>query len=218
MIYSFGKLYSFLKRTKVKQKFYYVGNMKMLIAGFLLLFIPLFSYCQKLEYSIMWKGDSIGYILINRTLTDSTEYHRVRSVSNFRVIFSFTTGYSGETLYKNGKLIKSSALNTMNGDVNGSALVEWLNDEYLMIIDGEKKTWTEPVTSTVGLLYFQEPRGLNEVFSERHGRYLKIENNGDNYVLTKPDDRINTYTYENGRCTKVEINNLLTNFSFHLIK
>jgi hypothetical protein len=193
--------------------------MKKLIVGFMFLSIPLFSYSQKLEYAIVWKGDSIGYILIKRALTDSTDYHNVRSVSRFRVIFSFTTGYSGETFFKNDQLIKSSLINTMNDDVDGSALVEWLNDEYLMIIDGKRTTWNEPVKSTVGLLYFQEPKDLNKIFSERHGRYLRIEDKGNgSYVLTKPDDRINTYTYKNGRCVKVEINNLLTNFSFHLIE
>ena len=88
-----------------------------------------------------------------------------------------------------------------------------------MVIDGESKVWGQPITATVGSLYYTEPEGLTEIFSERHGKFLEIEKESEGrYRLKKPDDRFNTYQYENGVCTKVEVDNMLTSFSFHIVR
>lgn len=152
-------------------------------------------------------------------ITDSSEYHNFEGASKFRVIFGFTTGYSCESFFKNGVLTKTTVMDTMNDDVRGSSMVEWKQGKYFMVIDGEEKTWHSPVLETVGSLYYQEPAGLSRIFSERHGRYLAIQNQGNGrYNLIKPDDRVNTYQYEDGLCTKVEVDNSLTSFSFLLVK
>ena len=193
--------------------------MKLLFNCSLFFFLASHCLCQQLDYSIIWHGDSIGYIKVSRTLTDSSEYHKFESESKFRVILSFTTGYISEVFFEDGALVKSQVLDTFDGDVRGSALVEWTENKYLMIIDGEEMTWETPVLATVGSLYYAEPEGLTQVFSERFGRYLKIEKESEGkYRLTKPDDRTNLYQYENGICTKVEVNNSLASFSFHLVK
>jgi len=193
--------------------------MKILFACGIIFVSTLGAFSQKLNYSIVWKGDSIGFITINMTQTDSTQYHIFKSISNFRVIFSFTTGYTSEAYFENGVLKKASLINTMNNDVNGSALVEWDLDKYQMVIDGEFKTWDEPITATVGMLYFEEPAGLTQIFSERYGRYLNIVDEGNGvYKLIKPDNRTNIYTYENGLCTSVHVNSTLTSFTFQLVK
>jgi len=193
--------------------------MKPWIVSLFCFLLPTGLWAQQLQYNIVWKGDSIGYLNVERFSTDSTILHVFESNSQFRILFLFTTGYSSEVVFKNGLLAKSRTLTYMNDGLRGSADVNWINNQYEIIIDGIPQTLSTPVTNTVGMLYFTEPRQLSRVFSERHGQYLPISDIGDGkYELKKPDNNTNIYTYVNGMCTEVEIHNTWATFYFVLAK
>jgi len=165
----------------------------------------------------MWKGDSIGYLNVNRVVTDTSIWQTFESTSQFRFLFLLSTGYLSEIQFKKGMLIQSKTLTYLNKGLKGAAYIDWRNNQYEMNIDGENLFYGKPVNESVGNLYYNEPIAINEVFSERFGRYLGLKDRGDgSYELRKPDDNLNIYTYTNGKCSKVEVQNTWTTFYFIL--
>ena len=180
---------------------------------------PFALHSQQLQYNIVWRGDSVGYLNVARVFTDSTTHHSFESNSQFRILFLFTTGYSSEALFENGILKNSKTETFMNDGLSGSSDINWDNDQYEITVDGKLQTISSPITSSVGMLYYTEPSQLSRIFSERHGQYLSLISKGDGkYELKKPNNNSNFYTYVDGRCIEVEVQNTWATFYFVLAK
>lgn len=172
---------------------------------------------QTLKYQIFKGKKPIGILTTKKVENGKHTSFHIESDATFRVIFEFSTQFTFEAFYKDGNLFKSSARNILNDSERESTLIEWKEGKYLIIKDGEEPANLDISRPTYSMasLYYEEPGNRTKVFSERFGEYLAIKSIGNaQYELTMPDGRSNIYSYENGRCSKVEVDHMLATLYF----
>ena len=190
-----------------------------LLASTLLIFLITAGLSQELMYTISWKDDSIGYLKAEREQVLDNEYYNINSNTEFRVLFSFNLNYQYENEYRKGRLYSASAKNSLNQKDRDQSTIIWQNDHYLLSVNDKiDKLKEQDIWFTVSKLFFNEPRGVDTIFSERFGKFLKLEKlEQGKYVLTKPDGRKNTYIYDKGICRKVIVDNPIITIHFTLL-
>lgn len=177
--------------------------------------------CQNLKYSVVWKGDSIGHINANKY--DSAEFfvYKIESEVSFWFFGTRTIQYDYITLYKKDTLIKASTKYKRNGDLKSESHVALNGSGYDIVVDGNVSKLTEPnpIGYSVTAIYYNEPKFLSEIFSERWGEILKVTPTGQNqYSIEKPDGRKTEYFFENGICSRVIVDNFFATFTFERSK
>jgi hypothetical protein len=110
------------------------------------------------------------------------------------------------TVFKDGKMLSATSKNTMNEKQRSYSTVKLLEDHYRVNVDKKERIERGVIPESIATIYFEPPKN-GRIFSERHGMYCAVEKqNPSHYTLIKPDNRENHYFYENGVCTRVEVN------------
>jgi len=66
-------------------------------------------------------------------------------------------------------------------------------------------------------LYFEEPIGISEVYSEAFLEFALLEDEGNHtYKLTLPGNKINHYHYQDGKLMQIEVNRTWFDLVFKL--
>jgi hypothetical protein len=115
---------------------------------------------------------------------------------------SIESSYSG--VYMNNDLEDSTSLNQAH---NYYHVFQYPHNRYIL-----ERT---DLRFSTAKLYFQEPRGIEEVYSERFLQYCRLEAQEDHqYKLYLPDGKINYYTYKDSELVKVDIERTWFNLEF----
>ena len=191
-----------------------------LLRSLLLAVMLLFSakgFSQKLKYSIRLNDEVVGNMTAERT----NKAKSTITINSFIAIEKFIKielKYFMESVYEKGKLLTSRTIQKFNGQ-------EQANSSTIFDKDGYKVT-TRQGTSRVNLksiqhnlcrLYFEEPTGVQEVWSDTFGKMLTIRPAGKNkYELQLPDGKSNFYSYHKGICTYVETETPVGKVTFQL--
>ena len=176
---------------------------------------------QQLNYSVMWKGDSIGIVSANKYDSADFRIYAIKSKVEFWFFGTKTIDYNYLSIYRKDTLIKAHTRYTRNGDIKAESSV-WLNGNvYDIIVDGTSRLISEPhpIDHSITAIYHNEPLTLSSIFSERWGELLAVKSPEPNhYFIEKPDGRATEYFFENGICSKVVIDNFFTTFTFERSK
>ncbi|MES2731312.1 MAG: DUF6134 family protein [Bacteroidota bacterium] len=173
-----------------------------------------------MKYDVFLNDKLIGGLDIKRNTKDGLTYYLMRSDVNFRFLFKMTLNYTFETTYQNEMLIAGTTQNVMNDNVKSSSKVTWNGNHYLLQVDNDRSVLkNKRINYSMVSLYFQEPRQIAQVFSERYARFLPIKPLSDHrYELVMPDGKKNYYSYVNGICQSVEVNHTFGKIIFKLIQ
>ncbi len=175
----------------------------------ILTLIPILSRSQylQLKYKIVQGGDDIGWLRLERIVNGDTSTLLLASELKKRIFFEITVSAKESSVYKSGKLIFSSQFRKTNGDTKLNKQTRLVEDKYVVLEDGEKQNLAFPFIGTNLLsLYFQEPVGINTVYSDNHECFIKVTKTDDGgYKVKFPDGNSNCYYYINGICTKIVI-------------
>lgn len=172
---------------------------------------------QNLNYSVMWKGDSIGIVSANKYDSAEFKVYAIKSRVEFWFLGIKTINYDYITIYKQDTLISAHTRYTRNGDTKAESFVRLHDTGYSIIVDGDSRMISNPhpIVHSVTAIYHNEPHLLTGIFSERFGEILKVNSPDPNhYFIEKPDGRQTEYYFENGICSKVVIDNFFTTFTF----
>lgn len=121
------------------------------------------------------------------------------------------------SVFKNDKLQSALSRSTLNDKERSLTRTKYINEFYEIEVDGETSRLTKEISESIATLYFDPPEN-NEVFSERHGEFCRIEKVNDNhYRLIKPDNRINNYHYSKGQCREVQVELAMADIVFKRI-
>ena len=176
---------------------------------------------QTLNYSVVWKGDSIGIISANKYDSADFNVYTIKSKVEFWFFGIKTINYEYQSLYKQDTLVQAFTKYTRNGDTKAESSVILHDKAYNIMVDGITHIMTSPhpIGSSVTAIYHNEPILLSSIFSERFGEILKVNSPDPNhYFIEKPDGRQTEYYYENGICSKVIVDNFFTSFTFERSK
>lgn len=191
--------------------------MKSIFTILTFLFVVCLATGQTLHYDVV-KGDKkIGDMKVVRIAKNESIKYMVDSKVVFKLLFSFTVDYESTCEYKYGMLINEYAHSQLNGSTQKKSTIWFDGDKYTLDLDGSKiDVSDERIDYSVGVIYFQEPKDQQKVFSPQFGRYLTFEKvNANQYELESPDG-LNLYTYLNGICTEVKVTRDFAKFYFKM--
>ena len=184
--------------------------------------IFLFGQVPVQTYQMKALGRKIGTATVSTQIEGEHIYYHSKSVLKVNLLVKkIHMEINNKTHYLGGKLQSSDVRVFVNGKLHTSSLIKWLGKKYLIRIDEEEKS---PIDTSVRfsgtLLYFQEPLGITEAFSESSGLFMPIKNLGKgNYEVTDPrNERKMGYVYQNGLLTQLNIRHPLLTISMHLVK
>lgn len=176
-----------------------------------------FSY---LKYDVEIQDKNVGWMTCTKTPSASdpsiTNYV-IDSKVIFNIVTSYTIQFNLNSSYKNNDLYKSNYATKVNGDTQSFSTVNWDGSKY-MGWDGKNNNviTSTKITQSVGNLYYKEPVGQTELFSEKFMAMCPIVKNGEYYVVTFPDGKSTTYKYQNGICIWAESKQKLYRIVFRL--
>ncbi len=186
--------------------------MKELLAIIVLLFtLSGTTDAQKQIYKIEWKGDSIGYLVAEKSIHGGLTRIELTSISEFSMLFTFHMATEYLSVYRDDQLLNAVSRSTLNEKERSLTRTKYIENFYEIEIDGEINKMQREISESIATLYFTRPSG-GEVFSERHGTFCKVEKVGEyHYRLIKPDNRVNDYIYSQKGCEEVMVELAMAN-------
>lgn len=175
----------------------------------ILLLVPFSSRSQNsmFNYKIVEGGDNIGWLRLEKNITDSRTNLSLVSELSTRFIILIEVSAKETSIFENGQLLYSSQYRKTNGTVKVNKQTSRVADKYVVNNNGEKQYLSIPIVVTNLLsLYFQEPVNTGTVYCDKYESFVKIKktDNGG-YKVEFPDGNSNTFYYSRGICTKVKI-------------
>jgi hypothetical protein len=173
-----------------------------------------------LKYDVEIQDKNVGW-MTSAKKPSTTEPNVVQFVIDSKVdiniIASYNIQYKLESNYKLNELTTSNYATKVNGDTQSYATVRWDGAKYIGW-DGKKNSTvsTIKIIHSIGNLYYKEPIGLTEIFSEKFMAFCPIVKNGEYYTISFPDGKSSTYKYQNGICVWVESKQKLYKIVFRL--
>lgn len=176
---------------------------------------------QPLHYDIVFNNNPIGRLAVTSTATANGVEYRADGLVVLHLLGEKSMKTLILTTYRDNLLTKSSFLDQLNGKTKHDSRVNWEGAAgYRIQVNDELSRLTNRrISYSAASLYYREPVGISEVFSERHGQFCQLRSlGGHSYELTQPDGRKNRYRYLNGVCQEVEVNQRFFKFYFRLRK
>lgn len=177
------------------------------------------TQAQKLKYTVRLKNDIIGMMQAERTPGAKTKI-KINSHISVQVLIRLELEYLMESVFEKGILLLSQTIQTANGREHANTTTSKEKDGYKVVTQKETTLYPHPeIRTNLCKLYFEEPLGISEVWSDTYGTMLKIKPAGKNrYQLILPDGKSNFYSYYKGICTLVETELPFGKVTFQLSK
>ena len=162
---------------------------------------------QVLIYDAMFYGEKVGTMTVNRHVSGNQSEIRAETHLAIRALVQTDLKVIYHSVFQDGKLLHSSTENQRDGRVIANSKGWQEGGNYHFTRDGQRRSYSQPIVHSATSMFFLEPRGVSQVFSERIGEYVPLERQSDGrYALKLPSGDINYYTYRNNQLTEIEIN------------
>lgn len=175
-------------------------------------------HAQNHRYSVHRGGNEIGEITASLNEQAETKTYEILSSVSFKVLWKrYHRRTSNLVVFQRGSLSTSNSGVYMNDELQDSTSLSKEPDYYRLFKypdDHDLLNDTELDFSTAKL-YFQEPVGIQRVYSERFLQYCELEaQEGHRYKLSLPDNKTNYYTYKDQQLVKVFVDRAWFNLEF----
>ncbi len=179
-----------------------------------------FAQQKTVSYAIINKNDSVGNMQATQKIAGDDIVYNLSSITEIKFIMTIKIILLEESRFHNDKLISSSSKRTVNEKLRGSKQTTAVNEGYVIINDGkESKLNQKSIGYNFSKLYFKEPVAISQIYSDYFQKMLSIKTVRNHvYKIDLPESGSNTYYYENGICSKIEIRNTLYNVQMILNK
>lgn len=192
-------------------------HIRSLLLCALLLLYSANCQAQKLKYTIRLKDELVGNMTAQRSQKPTTTI-RINSLISVEKMIKIEFQYIMESTYAKGKLLVSKTIQRINGQeqVNTSTTLD--ENRYRVVTKSGNSTYnSSAIHFNLCRMYFEEPAGIKEVWSDTFGKMLPLKPAGKNrYELVLPDGKSNFYTYHKGICTLVETETPMGKVTFQL--
>ena len=197
---------------------YFNLNMKafsihVLLVSVGLFFLPPVLQAQQSEssYTIARDGKQIGWLKLQQTLSGDRTVLSVISEVKTRVIIEFIIAVNDIATFEHGRLVHSRLLRKTNNHIKLSKQTTLFGSKYQVTQEGETALHDFPmIKANLLSLYFFEPAGLAEIYSDLHEKFLGIKQGNDGgYEVRFPGGNSNLFYYSGGRRTRVKVRHSL---------
>lgn len=196
-------------------------HLHRVIPAFILIFYVSVNslFAQTLFYDIYKGSDRIGEIKVEKKISGNKVQYEANSEANFRVLFKnkLTTHTAAD--FVDNKLEYSMSKIVLNDKIREHTVTKKEGEYYSYYqhpkSNSRKKVSPFPISSII--LYYKEPVGVKEVFSENYQQMCTLSLIGDHaYELALPDGKINQYIYKNGQLVEIKVIRSFVDLSFRL--
>lgn len=190
---------------------------QFVLAFFALLFFHQLAFAQDASFTVKHNDKNIGSINVSRGVKNNIEYFSVDSKVSYRMIIKINRHTTMSATYKGGVLLSGSSEIIVNDSVDKKSITTFTNGGYEVEVNGNfyKKLEKKSIRFSIPKLYFSEPRGIEEVYSEYFMKMIPLEALGESkYVLQLDGNDENTYHYINGVLSKIEVSRTGFNLVF----
>lgn len=192
--------------------------------NFLMLMLPFFAALaaagQSQTYEIRFGNNPVGLLDVKQEPAGASRHIRIRSHIQSKLFSRMETDI--EVVYQHNILAHSrvTRVQARPNDENRETRTEKSEKGYTVTRKGARNLFPHAkISFCVSDLYFTEPRGIKEVYSETNGRFLPVkELPGNRYALILGEGKQNIYTYAKGRLMLVEVNHALGKAYFRLVE
>ncbi len=162
---------------------------------------------EKISFNIIKKNSRIGYIDIEKTSLNKITTYTLDSEVKVKVVFNFSAIGREKSIYKDDTLIFSSIYRKLNNKVKLNQSLFFVNGKYLLKKKNKKeKINIDVINSNLVTLFFYEPVGIQEIYSDKYKKMVKITPIGNSrYKIVLPNKSTSIYHYENGKCTMIDV-------------
>lgn len=173
---------------------------------------------QALTYDVVVHDRPIGQLNVTKVPTATGVQYRVDAnvalqfFGEKHMVTHFTS------TYQSNLLTEAQFHDQLNGRTKHDARVRWDGSGYrIRINDAQSVIAGRQATYSAASLYYREPMGVIDLFSERYGRFCSLRTVAPHtYELTLPDGKKNLYRYADGVCREVEVQQPLFTVYFRL--
>jgi len=174
------------------------------------------SQAQQDRFDI-WKGDAIiGSVLAKRVVNEDRTHYLMTSYSELDMLWKQVVRSLVWTEYRNGSVSSCHTHVKVNGTVRDSSHFAPRADDMLCFVHPDERFVHEGrVEWTTARMYFEEPVGQHSIFVESVLKPCTLKRTGPGtYQLLLPGDKVNTYTYRNGRLEEIHVDRSLFDLVF----
>jgi len=172
---------------------------------------------ESIYFDIYFAGSRIGHIKADKWIEDGMTTYEVYSVAEYDSwLYDYQRTTHVKAHFRDGVLVKSWAKITEYDDVLELSIAQKRGTAYRMVNRDGDVTWHQGmITASSIQLYFEEPLGIDEIFSESHLVMCRIEEDGlHEYEYHTPEGKTNEYFYKDGKLAKVNIYRSLVTITF----
>jgi hypothetical protein len=180
-------------------------------------FLPLSTLApaQQLQYQyeILRNGKKTGNITIVQKREGSRETINLVAMIRTNLVIGISIRSEENTLFENGRIIRSSFLRSINNSRRISRSLALENNSYIIYADGiQRRTITEQISHNMATIYLKEPVSLQRIYSDAAEQFLSIQKLSPGiYQVILTDGGKNIYHFENSICKKIEVKQKLFN-------
>lgn len=165
------------------------------------------ALAQQSRFEILKGGHVVGSIVAQRTAIGERTRYSMVSFSEFNLVFDQVVRSSVTTEYRGALMHNCQSHVTVNGALRDSSHCAPVADTtHCYVHPGKRFVQHQPVHWTTARMYFEEPVDQASVFVESVLRHCPLERTGPGqYKLVLPGNKVNRYTYRDGRLEAVHV-------------
>lgn len=173
----------------------------------LVLSLILNAQSQKVEYKVIFRGDSVGYMQLYKNQTGSNV--SFKTVSNVQIRFLIKVKVQSEEIsnFESGKLMYSSLSRIVNGKEKAAKQTTANGNIYQLTSFGKPMPSIDKLIDyNLNVLYTREPFNNQKIYSDNFQQFLNVEQVAPHrYKIVLPDGNYNYYTFQDGICNIAEL-------------
>jgi hypothetical protein len=181
--------------------------MKLVNVIYFVLISFILMSAQTLSYDVKALGMKVGSMKITRTLSGSNILYQIESTNHVSYLFGeIDVKHSSSASFLNGVLQKSNSKTDKNGKLESSCETVLSGSVYKIKTHQTIAVYSSPIRYSIFSMYYNEPKGLKEIFSEEYGKMVPIsEVKPHRFMVSFPDGKKYHYDFENGVISDVEV-------------
>lgn len=169
---------------------------------------------QTLTYEVVKGTKNLGEMTIERTRSGNVTEYNINSDVTYRILLAVKIRFTQYEKFIDGVLNWGKSKSTLAGANQKTAKITRDGSGYVCDLNGTNYPVSDPIRYSITMIYFNEPKDNQKVFSQQFARYLTFKKIGDHKYLLESPDGNNTYAYKNGICQEVKVSRDFATFYF----
>ena len=165
-------------------------------------------------YDLFLGKKDIGDYDVQKLVIGSKTEYTATSKAEVNFFGKHKIEYSLKCVFDGGIMQSSEVRTSKNGKAKDVTIIQWDGSQYRIDKNGEITYVNEPIYNSTIQLYFEDPDGIDRIFSESEAKFKSLNKGEDEiYVLSDPGKKKGTdYSYESHKLENIHVNYVVTDF------